>query len=177
MGREATIKRRDGSPLGELELVKEQIALEFPDVIFRTLPSGPDFLKWLSQHQEVPEVLRKHFEASPESVVAELSGDGCLVELKLGSSSVVQEIGVRLEGDGALLERLERRTGWVVVYPGASAPESEEDDRAYYQSLAEEGSETKCARPDCARGAIPFSFYCRRHHFEMMKGRLYRFED
>ena len=175
MGREATIKRRDGSPLGELAWVKEQIALELPGVIFRTLPSGPEFLKWVARHQEVPEVLRKHFESSPESVVAELSGEGFRVELDLGSSPVVQEIGVRLEGDGALFERLERRTGWVVVHPGS--PATDEDDRAYYQSLAEEGSDTKCARPDCARGAISFSFYCRRHHFEMMKGRLYRFED
>jgi hypothetical protein len=175
---DATIKRGDGLPLGDLAFVQAQIALEFPGVSFHTIPAGPEFLKLLADRgHEVPEVLRELFASTPEKVVCLIGGDGFSLELSLGSSPLVAEVDVRLQGDrvaaGEALQRLGRRTGWSVSYPGAEPKPDPEADRAFYQALAPEVSESKCARPDCERGAIPLSFYCRRHHFEMMKGRPY----
>ena len=44
-------------------------------------------------------------------------------------------------------------------------------DREFYGILGEERSNTKCKRPGCTRGAITLSVFCRKHHFENVKGR------
>ena len=44
-------------------------------------------------------------------------------------------------------------------------------DRQFYGGLGEERSGTSCRKPDCDRGTIQFSVFCRDHHFENIKGR------
>jgi hypothetical protein len=50
-------------------------------------------------------------------------------------------------------------------------------DRDFYDSLGKERSGTHCAEPACERGAVALSVFCRRHHFESVKGRPCPFDD
>ena len=44
-------------------------------------------------------------------------------------------------------------------------------DLKFFDSLGAERAETSCQADGCDRGAIPFSVFCRRHHFEQIKKR------
>ena len=39
----------------------------------------------------------------------------------------------------------------------------------FYNQLGEESADVICKNPDCERGKIDMSVYCRVHHFEMIK--------
>lgn len=59
---------------------------------------------------------------------------------------------------------------------GASDPPSpdviqEKLDREFFESLGEERSGTHCRASNCSRGAVGFSAFCARHHFESVKRR------
>ena len=41
----------------------------------------------------------------------------------------------------------------------------------FYESLGEERADVPCRNPDCRRGAIALSVFCRRHHFESIQQR------
>jgi len=51
------------------------------------------------------------------------------------------------------------------------------DDREFYDQLGPERDGDRCRTPDCARGTIRFSVFCRRHHFERIRGRPCPLED
>lgn len=42
-------------------------------------------------------------------------------------------------------------------------------DREFFDSLGPEREGTTCRRDDCSRGAVTFSAFCARHHFENIK--------
>jgi hypothetical protein len=63
-------------------------------------------------------------------------------------------------------------------FPGAPSPPhltmqefTQQQDRAFYDTLGDERPGAPCGEPGCDRGAILFSTRCRRHHFENVKGR------
>ena len=67
---------------------------------------------------------------------------------------------------------------WDAFLPEAGAPDppSPEDsrllqDRAFYDRLGPETPDTPCKRPECERGAIPLSSFCKAHHFESVMKR------
>lgn len=51
------------------------------------------------------------------------------------------------------------------------------DDRRFYESLGAERDSVACRNPDCSRGAITNSIFCRPHHFENVKQRPCPFTD
>jgi hypothetical protein len=53
----------------------------------------------------------------------------------------------------------------------------EDEDRQFYSKLGVEVGPDLCTRTDCSRQRIVGSVMCRRHHFEMIKGRPYLYED
>lgn len=50
-------------------------------------------------------------------------------------------------------------------------------DREFCDKLGQEDSASPCRHEGCTRGVVRFSVYCRRHHFEKIRGRSYPFED
>jgi hypothetical protein len=44
-------------------------------------------------------------------------------------------------------------------------------DREFYDSLGKERADVRCRAPNCARGAVAASAFCRVHHFEQINGR------
>jgi hypothetical protein len=50
-------------------------------------------------------------------------------------------------------------------------------DRAYYDSLGAERTDTRCGTAGCSRGAIALSVQCRVHHFESIRKRPCPFTD
>jgi len=50
-------------------------------------------------------------------------------------------------------------------------------DRAFYNKLGQEDSTRRCQKTGCNRGAIRFGVLCKRHHFEMIRGRECPFDD
>lgn len=49
-------------------------------------------------------------------------------------------------------------------------------DSAFYDSLGVERPSVPCRADGCTRGSVPLSVFCRRHHFENVKGRSCPFE-
>jgi hypothetical protein len=45
-------------------------------------------------------------------------------------------------------------------------------DRGFYDSLGDERADVSCRSPECGRGAVKLSVFCKVHHFEqIMKSR------
>jgi hypothetical protein len=53
----------------------------------------------------------------------------------------------------------------------------EDEDRKFYLILGPEVGPEYCRRKECTRKRIEGSVMCQRHHFEMIKGRPYPYED
>ena len=47
--------------------------------------------------------------------------------------------------------------------------QARELDLHFYRSLAAEVPGTACMKGGCARGTTPYSVFCRKHHYEMIK--------
>lgn len=52
----------------------------------------------------------------------------------------------------------------------AAAQQTLDAARAFYDSLGEERADQPCRKPDCRRGAIELSVFCRPHHYESLRG-------
>lgn len=50
-------------------------------------------------------------------------------------------------------------------------------DRDFCNKLGQEDSTMTCRRDGCGRGTVKLSVFCRRHHFENIRGRAYPFAD
>ena len=50
-------------------------------------------------------------------------------------------------------------------------------DRDFVDKLGTEDSLRQCRQAECIRGAVKFSVFCRRHHFENVTKRPYPFND
>jgi hypothetical protein len=50
-------------------------------------------------------------------------------------------------------------------------------DRDFYQLLGSERSNEKCRIPECNRGTVEYSVFCRVHHFENVKKKPCPFND
>lgn len=50
-------------------------------------------------------------------------------------------------------------------------------DRGFYEVLGVERTDVPCRSPDCQRGAIHQSVFCRVHHFESLRGKPCPFSD
>jgi hypothetical protein len=41
----------------------------------------------------------------------------------------------------------------------------------FYELLGDERADTRCRTPECRRGAVALSVFCRLHHFEAIQNR------
>jgi hypothetical protein len=122
VGLDATIKRPDGKPLGEVAQVQQALASVFPGLVCGMLPSGQDKIRAAAEKGiEFPEVLRKNFESLPERHAADYEGRDFSAEFILGASEIVEHIDVVLRGktiaSDPTFETLHERFGWVTTYP------------------------------------------------------------
>ncbi len=54
--------------------------------------------------------------------------------------------------------------------PAALARERYESGLAFYRKLGVEDPAKRCRRPDCDRGVVKYSVFCRKHDYEMLRG-------
>jgi hypothetical protein len=63
---------------------------------------------------------------------------------------------------------------WLATQPDLSSElRSEHEDRCWFASLSEEIGPELCCHAGCTHKRIKFSFMCRLHHFEMIRGKPY----
>jgi hypothetical protein len=91
-----------------------------------------------------------------------------------------QLVGAQNDAAAAEVIRYYIRFDSVPQNLGAPDPPSWEEtmiklDREFFESLGPERDGTICRAPECSQGAIQFSAFCARHHFESIKKRPYPF--
>ena len=122
MGLDATIKRADGEPLGGVAEVQQALTTAFPGILLGRLPSGTEKLRAAAEQGVVlPDIIRQNLEASPAQQGGDYEGPEFSAQFYLGSSEVVQQVGVVLYGTAVASEPmfalLERQYGWVTTHP------------------------------------------------------------
>jgi hypothetical protein len=61
--------------------------------------------------------------------------------------------------------------------PPSEAERQQAEDEAFWASLGSEIGSEICTEPGCTKKRINLSVKCRRHHFEMVTGRVARWKD
>src|SRR5262245_59650807 len=117
---ELTARRRDRTPLGELDAVQQALAEVFSGVEFYLRPSGPDLIREMYGAAASPEQLKK-FAHIPAAYCGAFGGEGFAVEFSLGPVEIVESVALAVWGDTEaarpLLERLTASTGWGLDQP------------------------------------------------------------
>ncbi len=116
---ELTIRRDDGQPLGNREVVKDVIAEVFVGVKFYWDASGSERLAAATkQGLEFPEVIRKLYESRPAMERGEYVGAEYAGEFYFSNDEMLQEVHVDLRGHTQqamyLLRQLADRTNWDI---------------------------------------------------------------
>jgi|GEM_PF-3162297 len=104
---EVTIRRADGTPLGDMEAVRNQIAA--------ARAAGREF----------PDLIRRHMERRPATMQAVFNDDGCSLLLYRFEAQPLGAIHVEVRGGGnpvPVLAALCRPNGWVVVDDASGEP-------------------------------------------------------
>jgi hypothetical protein len=122
MGLDATIKREDGKPLGEVAEVRKALEQAFPGIALGQLPSGAEKIRAAEEQGIIfPEVIRQHLKSAPSQFGGEYVGPEFSAQFNLGSSEVVQAVDVVLNGTTVASEPmfslLEKQWGWVTTHP------------------------------------------------------------
>ncbi|HEX3315504.1 MAG TPA: hypothetical protein VHR72_11465 [Gemmataceae bacterium] len=122
MGLDATIKRADGKPLGEVTTVQQALMAAFPGIVLGSLPSGADKIQAAAKGGIVfPDVIRRSLESTPARHGGEYEGPDFSANFVLGPSEIVQQIDVVLYGNTVASEPmfslLERQQGWITTHP------------------------------------------------------------
>lgn len=116
---EVTIRRTDGTPLGDLAAVRRQIALAVPGMRFYREPSGPEKIAAArAAGVELPDVIRQHMERRPATEQAESDGDGFSVQLYGFEAQPLLALHAEVRGNGnpvPVLAAMCRPNGWVAV--------------------------------------------------------------
>lgn len=116
---EVTIRRADGSALGDVESVQQQIVTAVPEMKFYREASGPEKIAIArAQGVEFPEVILRHFESMPAKLGAVFQGDMFTVSLYGFEAVPMQMIHAEIRGDGnpvPVLAALCLPCGWVAV--------------------------------------------------------------
>lgn len=82
-------------------------------------------------------------------------------------------------GDASRLEEIlsafliwaQSETDWLAVPVESEEQTETREDREFWLALQEDAGTELCREPDCQRPKIRFGIFCRKHHFEMVKGR------
>jgi hypothetical protein len=123
---EVTIRQADGTPLGDLAVVRQQIAVSVPAMQFHREPSGPEKIAAArAAGIEFPDVIRQHMEGRPATEQAELDGDGFSVRLYGFDAQPLLAIYAEVRGNGnpvPFLAALCRPNGWVAVDDTSGQP-------------------------------------------------------
>jgi hypothetical protein len=123
---EVTIQRENGSTLGELESVQQQIVTAIPAIQFYREASGPEKISIArSRGVEFPEVILRHFETLPAKVGAVFQGDQFSVSLYGFGAQPLNVIHAEIRGEGnpvPLLAALCRPNGWLAIDDASGDP-------------------------------------------------------
>jgi len=123
---EITIRRSDGAPLGDLEVVRQQIVSVLPTIQFQRESSGLEKIAFArAKGVEFPEVLLRHFEQQPATERAVFNEDGFSVVLYGFEVQPLAAIHAEVRGDGKplpILAALCLPLGWVAVDDASVQP-------------------------------------------------------
>lgn len=123
---EVTIRRPDGSPLGDIESVRRQMTSAVPGIQFHQEPSGSERIAAARKAGvELPEVIRQHMENQPATARAEYDSGEFSVSFygfeRIPLSSVLAE--VRGNGDPvSILAALCLPNGWIIIDAASGEP-------------------------------------------------------
>jgi hypothetical protein len=116
---EVTIRRSDGSALGNVESVQQQIVTAVPEMKFYREASGPEKIAIArAQGVEFPEVILRHFASLPAKLGAVYQGDSFTVSLFGFEAEPLQMIHAAIRGDGnpvPVLAALCQPHGWLAI--------------------------------------------------------------
>lgn len=145
---EVTIRQTDGTPLGDVEAVRNQIAAALPAVSFYREPSGAEkIVAARVAGRKFPGLIRRHMEQRPATMQSVFNGDGCSVLLYGFEAHPLSAIHAEVRGEGnplSALAALCRPNGWVAVDDTSGEPVELAD-------AAAEGWEMFQAFGDCIR--------------------------
>src|SRR5262245_55575399 len=100
MGLDGTIKRADGTPLGNVETVQNSLAAAFPGIVFGRRPGGEEKIRAAAEKGVVfPDIIRESLERSPAELGGEFEGSDFSASFVLGPSETVQRVHVLLYGN------------------------------------------------------------------------------
>lgn len=123
---DVTIRRADGTPLGDIEAVRTQIAGALPAVSFHREPSGAEQIAAArAAGREFPDLIRQHMEQRPATMKAVFNGDGYSMLLYGFEAQPLSAIHAELRGNSnpaPLLAALCRPNGWVAVDEASGEP-------------------------------------------------------
>jgi hypothetical protein len=122
MGLDATIKRPDGLPLGQLADVQQALRAVFPGIVFGRLLSGIEKIQAAAERGVAfPDGIRRNIESLPARHGGDYEGPGFSATFILGSSDVVQQIDAVLYGTATasepMFQLLKNRHEWVTTHP------------------------------------------------------------
>jgi hypothetical protein len=122
MGLDATIRRADGEPLGNVAEVEQALATVFPGIELGRLASGEEKIRAAAEQGVVfPDIIRQHLESSPAQRGGDYKGPDFSAQFMFESSEIVQQVDAVLYGNTVASEPmfalLEQRYGWVTTHP------------------------------------------------------------
>ena len=123
---EITIRRPDGSPLGDLDSVRLHMTQAVPGVAFCQEPSGAEKVAAYRQAGiELPEIVREGLEKHPARVRAELKSGEFSVSFYGLESEPLCSVLAEVRGNGntvSLLAALCLANGWIVIDDASGKP-------------------------------------------------------
>jgi hypothetical protein len=123
---EITIRRPDGSPLGDLVSVRHQMTHAVPGIVFYQEPSGTEKVAaYRRAGIELPEIVRHSLEKHPARVRAEFKSGEFSVSFYGLESEILCSVLAEVRGNGnpvSVLAALCLPNGWIVIDDASGRP-------------------------------------------------------
>jgi hypothetical protein len=117
MGLDATIRRRDGEPLGEVDAVIAKLAELWPGAEFGRGQSGEEQVAAAAKRGvKFPDALIASLMPLPATMQGVFHSEPYSVELDLGSEPIVKHVHVVFRGMHELVEERIHALGWAIDF-------------------------------------------------------------
>jgi hypothetical protein len=120
MGLDATIRRLDGKPLGDVETVQSILTALYPGAAFGVESSGADQVRAAAERGVVyPAALAEALADLPATYKGSFEGDGYSITFNLGADPTVNQVDVVFYGATSQAPPVEDRLPdeWTITFP------------------------------------------------------------